>query len=235
VAPAWLHAALVQEGGGYTLTIKEGVIFRFSTLVEEDGALARLQWIEDRNGNRISCEYDGLGRLIHAGFSPTRRLDFLYVGQTSRLHEIHDWSGRVWRYSIDATGDLVGYTDPVQVARGAQGRSWKYEYYADQRVAKLNHNLKRWVEPEDRDGDPLAAGDVWMSFTYYDSDTVFQHESSTGEVTTFEYNFLRKRTTVTLPDGSREAYVYDRFGNLIRRKTRAVWPAATSMTASPGT
>jgi len=63
------------------------------------------------------CEREGAeGRVLRVrlGDDPDRFLTFSYAGPY--LSAISDWTGREWRYEVDANGDLVAYTDPEQSA-----------------------------------------------------------------------------------------------------------------------
>lgn len=211
----WTHHTLAREtDGSLTLTLKDGTVYHFH---QELGTRADLDYIEDRNGNRITCVYIG-GQLDRVRDTAGRDLIFRH-DINGHLYEIEDWTGRHWRYTIDANGDLTEYLDPVQAARDdaepGSGRPWKYEYYSGLANSSLNHNLRRWIRPADRDGD--GEGDVWMEFLYYETDRVYRHTNSLGETTTFDYNYFRQRTSVTQPDGTVEQHFYDLYGNVVKQ------------------
>jgi RHS repeat-associated protein len=207
------HTLLREADGSYRLTTKWGMVYRFAA---EAQGRARLLSIRDRNGNQITCGYDGALRLAALTDTAGRLLTLRYDA-SGHLEEIEDWTGRKWKYVVDASGDLVEYRDPVQVARGANGRPTVYTYYGGLPEPALNHNLETWTLPADRD-DPGSDGDVRMRWVYYANDTTYKHTNSLGETTFFAYNFFRKRTSVTHPDGSTEQYVFDAFGNVVRHE-----------------
>jgi RHS repeat-associated protein len=213
----WSHDDLVREpGGSYRLTTKEGWEYRF--LPADGDGIARLDSITDRDGNTNTCQYAG-GRLASVTDAAGRTLQFFYDAG-DHLEEIREWSGRAWRYTVDENGDLVSFMDPVQVAReelvSGSGKPWVYEYYSGLSNAPLNHNLRRYTKPEDRDG--IGGGDSWMELVYYSNDTVYKHTDSLGRETRFSYNYFRKRTDVVHPDGAGETYFYDSYGNVIRHE-----------------
>ncbi len=66
---------------------------------------------------------------------------------------------------------------------------------------------------------PAGQGHAWTHFVYYANDTAYEQTSSLGEVPDFYYDFFRRRTEVVFPDGAKEAYIFDRVGNIIRMET----------------
>ncbi len=104
---------------------------------------ARLEYIEDRNGNRISCTYDANGKLDFVTDAAGRILDFSYDA-AGFLSTITDWmtaaegGPRVWSYTVNADHDLVSYMDPVQRQKPvSERRAWMYEYYTNQSNAPM--------------------------------------------------------------------------------------------------
>lgn len=218
IPPTWMHDTLTREtDGSYTLTTKEGFVRSYGP--EDADGRAWLQSLQDRNGNAITLQYVG-GVLNTVTDTAGRTLQLRY-DSTGNLSEVEDWAGRIWRYVVDYKGDLVEYWNPVEVSKEAlepgSGRPRVYEYYAGMSNPALEHNLRRWIRPADRDED--GEGDVWMEFAYYETDRVFSHTNSLGEETTFAYNYFRRRTTVTHPDGATESHLFDQFGNVIRHES----------------
>ncbi|MEX2209071.1 MAG: DUF6531 domain-containing protein, partial [Myxococcota bacterium] len=229
----WVHDTLVRNSGGsYTLTTKDGTVYRFHPA---SGGIAKLDFIRDRNGNTITCHYDGT-RLESVTDSAGKVLDFVYddVNRTVEIRDA-DWfggsGGRTWRYQLDARGDLIEYWDPEQTAQEAQaagtGQPWRYTYYDDDQNDQVDHNLKCWIRPQGgrTPGEVPALcgagaqGHSWMHFAYYANDTVYKHTDALGHETSFSYNFLAKRTDVWNPDGSVERYFYDAYGNVTRHES----------------
>ena len=211
LAPAWNHHDLVKNPDeSWTLTTKEGMVYEF--LPAPDAAngpsIAKLDSITDRHGNTITCQYTGQGLLTQVVDSAGRALTFTYLyflGVPISIDTIVDWTGRVWDYDVDLlTQDLVGYTDP-------EGHTWSYTYYSGLTNPELNHNIKSFERPADRDGDHYR-----MEFDYYPNDTVYRHTDALGRETRFSYNLFRKRTDVIHPDGGVETYYYDTYGNTTR-------------------
>jgi RHS repeat-associated protein len=224
-----IHHELVEEpSGAYTLTTRGGIKYRFLADQNADGK-ALLDSIEGRNydpsdpnANRVRCEYDAPeGRLQRvwlidaAGTANERKLELGYDDTGVYLRKISDWTGRHWRYVVDANGDLESFLDPEEDV--GSGKRTRYTYYTSQSSPALNHNLKRVTLPADRAAP--AGGDVWMDFFYYGNDTVHRHVNAAGETTLYSYNFTGRRTTVIQPDGAIEGYAFDRYGNTIRHES----------------
>jgi RHS repeat-associated protein len=214
------HALKRVAGGGFVLTTKSGMVLGFRPF-PQSGTIARLDYLRDRNGNTISCSYNVAGDRLLSVTAAAGSLTFSYDG-AGNLSDVADWAGRHWHYTVDGNGDLIELRDPIQFALGASAKPWKYTYHSEASDTKLKHNIACWIRPE---GNQVASsapalcgasaqGHAWMSFSYYPNDTVFSHTDSLGRTTQFSYNYLSKRTDVTQPDGARELYFYDAYGNV---------------------
>lgn len=220
----WNRSELVRNAdGSFTLTTRDGTVYRFHPPA---GDRADLDTIQDRNGNTITCHYDASGRLERVEHTNGKELTFEYAAGTDFLAEIRAWpdaDGDVptWEYEVDGNGDLVEYVDAVQSATGASGAPWRFKYYAD-------HKLRCWIAPEQRTegtGEPLCADSEeedqvatqnWLHFEYYDNGSVYRHVDGDGNETRFSYDYFRRRTDVTLPDGSVETHHFDGAGNVTK-------------------
>ena len=211
----WFHHTLERDAtGAFTLTTKAGIRYRFHADANGDKK-ALLDWIEDRNGNRLVCEYEGPeGQLMKVwtmdGATPLNALVFTYTG--SHLSTVSDWTGRAWSYEVNANGDLVSYVDAEQNA-GADLPTL-YDYDTGQTNPALDHNLRKITLPADRDGQP--GGDVSMEVDYYANDTVYRQTNALGETSVLAYDFISRRTTLIHPDGAVETHDFDPYGNLVR-------------------
>jgi RHS repeat-associated protein len=221
-----VHDTLARGADGwYTLTRKNGTVYRFQP--ENAAGRAHLREIRDRNGNTISCSWSG-DRLASVTDTAGRVLAFTHVA--GRLTEIQDWTGRRWRYAVDARGDLVEFRDPVQSAADlavpGSGQPVRYSYWSEHADPRLAHNLKCWIRPAAGAAASGVAqlcgshpGRQWIHFRYHTNDTVESHTDSLGRTTTFAFNFFRRRSSVTHPDGAIESYIFDAKGNVVRHET----------------
>lgn len=239
----WVRDDLTEHpDGSFTLTTKQGMIYRYAAPDSAD--LARILEIEDRNGNRIQVNrpVDGpLQSVCETAGTPPRCLTFGYAagpapGDTSTTIA---WAGQTWRYVVDSNGDLVEYWDPVQTG-DPDGRPVLYTYLADQANPSLDHNMESWSIPSELvsvHGDPPAPGsslpactgaagepdcqlEHWtMTYAYYGDDRVRAHTDSAGRTTTFSYSIGKNRTWATYADGSTESWVFDALGKIIRHES----------------
>jgi RHS repeat-associated protein len=214
-APEWSHDTLSRASAAapYEIVTKTGMTYRFHPLV---GERAHLDRIIDRNGNAIVCEYadpQNPTRLTGVLDTAGRRLAFTYAG--AHLSAITDWTGRTWEYTVNPAGNLEEFRNPAQVAADEPGVL--FEYYGDLPGTRVDHNIRRITQPEDRDGD--GSGDVSIEFVYYLNGAVESHTDSLGRTTSFTYNVIRRRTTVTHPDGAEEHYMFDGEGNVTRHES----------------
>jgi RHS repeat-associated protein len=152
--------------------------------------------------------------------APQRALTFAYQGDY--LQTIADWSGRVWRYTVDTNGDLVEYRDPL-IPPTEVGTTYLYES-GHVGNPDLNHNLERVTLPKDGP-DPGSGGDRWTEFTYFNDDKVESHTDSLGNRQSFLFNLVRLENQATDPRGFTTIYRHDLDGNLVQRRDPdgAIW------------
>ena len=124
------YGALVESGGGrYSLTETDGTVFVFS------GGL--LDYVEDANGNRISCSYSG-GLLTNISHSGGQSMEIAYSG--GRVQSVADSEGRTTTYAYN--GD---YLAAVQYFNGL-AVSYGYDSGA---VGAKAHALESITYPDD--------------------------------------------------------------------------------------
>jgi YD repeat-containing protein len=77
---------------------------------------------EERNGNAITYDRDGSGKLLSVGEPGGRRLTFSYNG--SLISQVTDPIGRTVQYGYDSSSRLISVTDP-------SGRITQCGYHTD--------------------------------------------------------------------------------------------------------
>lgn len=77
---------------------------------------------------------------------PRRRVQFDYDTQ-GRIIAIVDYMQRIWRYTYDDLGDLIGVTTPA-TDRYLEGLTTCYEYSSTFTTGLLQHNLTRIIDAE---------------------------------------------------------------------------------------
>ena len=111
-----VNGALHAAPGDYGVITRVGAVY---TVREEDGTETtfrpdgRLDFVTDRNGNRVTYRYDAAGRLTRMDHSNGEFLALAYL-PTGRLASVTDSAGRVTAYGYDPTGEyLTTVTDAV--------------------------------------------------------------------------------------------------------------------------
>lgn len=130
--PASLYATLVKDTSQqveFTLTYRDQRRDRFDIA----GSIGRLVSIEDRHGNAMALAYDANGNLSTATDPASRQITFTWdtAPTPDRLTSIADWawidgsgvvqttatgSRRSYRFFFDASGNLSGWSDPLNTA-----------------------------------------------------------------------------------------------------------------------
>jgi len=213
-SPYGTSVALHAVSGGYELRDKFGMVAEF------DDA-GRLVSVTGRNGNIQTLTYTG-GRLARVTDAVGRSLNFNYNAQ-GRINAVSDFSGRTWSYNYDGSGNLISSSTPSDDVTPAY--TTRYAYYSDPPLA---HNLKRITDPR---------GQV-ISFSYYQTDKIFQTVEPEGAVTTYRYSPFRRETEVINERGYMWTYSYDEHGFLTRIErpdgslNLRIWDSAGYLTAS---
>jgi len=119
-----LNASLSNDPGGeHTLTFNE------SQAKQHFGSSGRLLWSEDRNGRRLTFDYASSGaRRVTAikDANGDTKATFTYDAALN-LDKVTDPSGRVYDYTVDASGALTAYADP----ESGTANPTRYEYNND--------------------------------------------------------------------------------------------------------
>lgn len=110
------YSTLVESGGQFQLTEKEGTVYLF------DMTSGKLLSIADRNGNFVTLTYSG-GNLTSIADRFERTVIMTYDAG-GRLASVTDPASNVSSMTYDANGYLSTITDPA-------GNSWTYTYDSD--------------------------------------------------------------------------------------------------------
>ena len=193
---------------------------------EDQGLLAA----EDRNGNRISVNDNGIDHSDGPG------LQFVRDAQ-GRIIEVRDPDGNAWLYGYDAAGDLVSFTDPdgkettyvyrtdpahyLEMIIDPEGRMpRRYEYHPDtgRLIAIIDENGNRRESMYDPQGfigfETDARGNV-TEIQYDERGNVTLLEDPKGNVTLYDYDDPDnpdRETRLTDPSGEEWNYTYDEMG-----------------------
>jgi RHS repeat-associated protein len=226
-APSWVQATLTHNGDGtYTYSLPDRRLENFS-------ATGKLQWSQDRNGNRTTLSYSG-EQLTTVADASGRNLTLAYDA-SGRIEKITDPDGYLVRYGYDGSGNLTSFTDARKHATSyAYDSSHELTAATDPREGKLTNVYDaghRVVEQQ----DPLGRKTKW-AYTEGDTRVTDPTGSVTDEqfannlptkiirafgtasaaVTTYGYNAKDNPAFVTDPNGHSVTYAYDGSGNRTR-------------------
>lgn len=179
-----------EFGEVYRMTLKDGSVYDFGL----SGYVVRMQ---DRFGNRLTFTWSG-GQLQRIVSPNGRYVDFSY-DTLSRITQVEDLTGRVWRYTYNA----AGYLERAYVP----GDSYEeYTYYPDGRL----HTVR------DRRGNIMVTNE-------YDANGRVERQTLAGGAegngvwrfayVTDLYNKVTQ-TTVTKPRGNVIRYTWGGTGHL---------------------
>ncbi|MHB1215308.1 MAG: DUF6531 domain-containing protein [Thiobacillus sp.] len=189
--------------GQHTLAFRNGVKYIFEvpagSLKTTPSLVARLKYIDNAWGDRLTLAYDTNGRLStitdNLGISGRAGLTFTYDAN-GRLKDVSDWTARKWSYAYDASGNLSSKTNPLTEVL-------TYAYDAPK------HLLTAVVQPLQRDGLPVKT-----QFKYYQNGRAFAQTNSFNQGDTLDYDLYRKSTRVTDARGFVRQYFYDDNGRM---------------------
>jgi len=226
-------ASLAKVGNSYVLTEKSGSTLSFGS----DGAF---EYMEDRNGNRITATYDGNGRLTGLTHSDGDSFALDYDG-SGRLVQLTDHANRTITYEY-TDGNLTAVT-------GLGNTVTTYNYYDDM-GGPTGHALASVTFPGglqtcfEYDGygrlthveDCSTTSGASVSYTYHDDGRVGvadaagttvslwpdQHglfhrvEDNLGRTVETHYDEGMNLTEIVNPAGGRYRFAYDHLGNPIQ-------------------
>ena len=141
----------------WILTRRDGMKFSF-------GVYAPLQWIEDRNGNRITLVREGSddGPITQIRTPHGHWIDLSYDSY-NRITQAADNSGQVVKYEYNSAGHLIKVTDPL-------GRVTRYAYGSEGMTSVID-----------------ASGHTLISNTYVDGRVTKQ---TLGGVGTYYFSYV---------------------------------------------
>lgn len=159
----WEHLEYAREltqnfDGSYTLTFRDLGRWNFRP-IDGSPTSGRIVTIQDRNGNTLTCNYDGLGRLSTVIDTLSRPIQFQYDA-SNRLTQVTDFTGRAVRYAYYPPGNPNGSIDDLRTVTSPNvtgtpngndfptGKTVTYTYSVGQVQPELNHNLLTIRDPK---------------------------------------------------------------------------------------
>lgn len=148
--------------------------------------------------------YDALDRVVEVVHPDSTTIRSHYNLWTTR---ITDENGRTKSHSVDAYGQLASQTEYFNGPRTTY-----YEYSKPEQLSAIvDDGGNRWAYDYDSLGQKLMDSDpdrgTW-TYEYYEDGTLRQQTDANGQITTFEYDSLKRRTRAAA--GSRvRTWAYD--------------------------
>ena len=191
--------------GQHTLAFRNGVKYIFEapagTLKTTPSLIARLKYIDNAWGDRLTLAYDVNGRLStltdNLGVAGRTGIVLTYDAN-GRLKDVTDWTARQWRFGYDTLGNLTSKTNPLT-------QVLTYAYDAPR------HLLTSITQPLARSGQPVKT-----AFDYYRNGRAFQQTNGLDQGDTLDYDLYRKSTRVTDARGFIREYSYDDNGRMTK-------------------
>ncbi|MCW5631782.1 MAG: tandem-95 repeat protein [Rubrivivax sp.] len=228
------NGRLVSLGGGtYRLTEADGTSYAFRA----DG---RLDFVQDTNGNRITCGYNGAGLLTSLTHSSGQSLTIAY-NAAGRVSSVTDSDGRQTLYAYDAANEHL-----ISV-RDFDGRVTSYEYVTGQGITREHaisqitfadgsHRLYTYDAQGRLASTSLDGGAERLTFTYDatgtvtvtdalgntstlafdDGGAILRSTNALGNSVLLSLDQQRNLRSVTDPAGLTTLFQYDTRGNVTR-------------------
>ncbi len=225
------YGRLLSWGGNvFSVREKNGVVQMFNA----DGTL---HYVEDPNGNRITCTHQD-GRLASLAHSGGQRLDLSYTPQ-GRIAAITDTLGRETRFGYDPAGEHLlsatyydGLTVNYQYCAGdgpAREHALKEIGYPDGSHRFYSYDDRGRLQRSSLDGDAEAmtyafndtavvlatdaAGNT-SRFAFDNRGLLVQLENPLGDQVRLQFDEQYNLASVADPAGRSYQYTYDKLGNL---------------------
>lgn len=204
------YAKLVRDPDGtFQMKEKNGFLYRFR-------ANLRLDYIQDSNGNRVSCSYDTYNRLIEIKHSNGQAFQLEY-NSLGRISKLIDQAGRATTYQYDDGGThllrvtmngdrTISYTYSLGQSEASDHRLLSITF-PDGTHAYNSYDLKGRLTAQEGDG-----GTGRTTYEYGDSGITSITDAS-GATTAIQTNEHGQPVQVTNPLGAVAKYEYDSDGH----------------------
>ena len=178
------NGAFAAVSGGYELTSKDQRVYHFNS-----GGV--LQWVQERNGNRVALGYSGAGQLT----------------------TITDTVGRVVQVQTNSSGQITGFTLP-------DGRSVAYHYTNGQLTSFTDLRGGTTTYGYDTNGRLASIVDAnnhtVVQTTYDEAGRVTAQTDANAKQTTFNWDVATQTLTATDARGNSWTDVYSN-NKLVKR------------------
>lgn len=219
------NPAAEEFGGGYTLTTKDGVVFRI------DGNTGLVNTLTDPAGNTLT--FTDRGIASSTGAEVTFQRD-----ARGRIVAVTDPSGQSVRYTYSPAGDLATVTDRIgnvtqlsydpahphylsKIVDPLGRTGIRSEYDASGRLTRtIDANGKAITIDYDPNNSLVTTTDALGNPTTLEYDNrgnIVQVTDALGGVTSYTYDVNNHRLTITDALGRTQAFAYDGAGNIVTK------------------
>lgn len=220
------YASLTQQGGTFRLREKDGTVIAF----QSNG---RLDFIEDKNGNRVRANFTN-DRLTSLVGSNDTSFTFNY-NDAGRIVEATDQAGVATVYTYDSTNELLlsatdaegttSYTYNSDFAltsvTNPEGNQYLYEYDEQGRLIResITDDAETYLYSYDSTGGITTTNATGATETILlnDQGRVSQFQDALGNVSQLYYDDAGNLIRLVDPNNTTTDYAYDEEGNLISR------------------
>ncbi len=218
----------------YHITRKDQSIYTFEELYGTDitNYNFRLVEVKDKNGNKISYNYDSSNRLANITDNKGHTITINY-GSNNLISSVTDWSARTVKYTYDAQGNLLTVTDPKLGVT-------TYTYDANFKLTSIKDRLGKITTvntftPEAKLATQKDAANITNTYSYNDvarevttSDNLGRSEKTKYDekarilehadpaLNSVKYTYGQEFTPLTITDkkNNKTTYTYDPNGNI---------------------
>jgi RHS repeat-associated protein len=201
--PRFFQVIEAEPGGGYRMTFKDGIVYRFD-------ALGRLASQADLNGHAVALSYNAEGRLAQVSGAGGATFTFEHQPATGLLARVTDSAGRQVSFEYDGGGRIA-------LERDVLGKERRYTYDSAGRMrSKTNlrgdlteiayDGVGRVVRFEDPEGGV-------RSYAYDERNRRTVMVDRTGQPLLWELSELGQPVRTVDALGNETAMAYDARGN----------------------
>lgn len=161
-APGFFRELIRNFDFSFSLIFPDTSEWRFNSL-DDPSAPGKINTIVDRNGNALTFDYDGSGKLviIHTALDDALHSRDVTIAYNADgfVKSVRDWAGRQVKYEYysdgeadGSAGDLKSVTTPVVIGTVTgndfpDGKTTVYTYSTGFDDDRLNHNLLTITDP----------------------------------------------------------------------------------------
>ncbi len=175
---------------------REGTVFGFEAVAGNDGEMAKLIYIKDKNGNQITLNYtadklstvvDSDGRAIQFSYNTNDQLDSVELA----------WTDEAYTFFYNSNNQLERYQAPHDQVDNRD--TSYYAYYDSTAGPGSDGRMKSFA----------YANGHKMTFEYYANGKVYQHTNELDETVTFNYNDYRREAISIDERGNEQRYFFN--------------------------